>query len=177
MKKADGFTLIELLMVVAILGLIAAMAVPALLRARMSANEASAIGGLRAVTQGQTAYATTCGGGGFAQSNADLAKPSPSGSSFISQDLATSNVTPKSGYLVLVQDSAAGGNRNVLDAANTCNGASSPSRAMYFASANPVSRGTSGQRSFATDHNRTIFFDSTNPVANPIPPAMASFIQ
>jgi prepilin-type N-terminal cleavage/methylation domain-containing protein len=176
--RDQGFTLVELLMVTAIVSILAAIAVPGLLRARQSSYEASAIGSVRAVTDGQAAYAASCGGGGFAQSNSDLARPpAGGGQAFVSSDLAQADVLPKSGYLVLVRDSANASNRNVMPAAATCNAAVAASRAMYHVAADPVNRGESGQRSFASDQSRTVYFRYAGPVPNPIPAGLTDFIQ
>src|SRR5436305_3599442 len=92
------FPLSELLIVVAIIGIIAAIAVPGLLRARISGNEASAIGSLRAISSAQSTFAASCPNGLDAQSLATLGSGPSGGSAFISPDLTRGATVSKSGY-------------------------------------------------------------------------------
>lgn len=151
-----GFTLIELLIVVAMIAVLATIAFPILLRARISSNEGVAIASLRTIHSAQAAFAATCGSGGYAQTLDDLAKRPPSSTVGFIQEPYTTNGVVQNGYVASVM---AGDDANmVLAADDTCNDAGADSVTDFVAERHPVAIAETGVRSFAVDTQGVLYF-------------------
>lgn len=141
-----GFSLIELLIVVAIILIIASIAIPNLLRAKIAANEASAVGSLRTLNTSAIMYSTTYGTG-FPGSLSSMGGTTGTATSTSAQliDSVLAHGT-KSGY-TFVYTAAAADSAGSIDS--------------YTITATPISAGTTGQRMFFTDQSGVIRANST----------------
>jgi type IV pilus assembly protein PilA len=174
-KRQKGFTLIELLIVVAIILIIAAIAIPNLLRSRMAANEASAVGSVRTINTAEVTYNSTYNDG-FAPTlpllgGAAGATATCQNAELIDALLSGSNDSQKSGYSFI----AGVGTVATANVPTNCSAAGYADG--YTIIASPLNIGTTGQRSFCSDASGVIQYDPSGAPPAPAPPLCPAGLQ
>jgi len=159
-KQEKGFSLIELLIVVAIILIIAAIAIPNLLRSRMAANQASAVGSVRTINTAAISYNSTYGNG-FPPSMAAIGNNGTTSITCTNAELIDSVLTgkTKSGYTFIVSP----GTAQVNSTSSSCAAGYGYSDG-YMVTAVPVTVGTTGQTSYCSDASGVIRFNPTGAV-------------
>jgi prepilin-type N-terminal cleavage/methylation domain-containing protein len=166
-----GLTLLELLLVVTLIGIISAIAVPQLGRARAASLEASTVASLRTIHSAQAAYATTCASGFYAPSMTWLARSVAGVPPFIGRELSA-NTTDRYGYRIRFTQGT-----RVRTSPRTCNGlGQGQAVGGYFVGADPLTTtGGSGSRYFAVVPSGALYQSSrrVRPILTGEPPPPA----
>jgi prepilin-type N-terminal cleavage/methylation domain-containing protein len=154
--REAGFTLIDMLFVVAIVGLLASMAIPGLMRARGAAQASSALGTMRVVNSAQLTFAISCGLGFYSPDFPTLGIPPPGNpEAFLPAELSSGFTFEKSGYIFSLAGTPLSG------APPSCNGLGAGMAAPgYAAVADPADAGGSAGRFFGTNSDGLIYQDS-----------------
>jgi len=159
-RRTEGFTLVELMIVVGVIGIIAAISLPMLMRSRMSTNEATALASLRTIFNAETQFQTSSLVDADNDNVGDFAPLSG----------ATSLANPIAGTEPFIDEVLADGTKNGYVYTITVDNAGNGDEA-FSCTVRPVTYGRTGVRSFYLDESGVIRFEIANvaPTVNSSP--------